>query len=331
MTEQVAHNIYRIGVELPGNPLRETNSYFVRGDDRDLLIDTGFRLEVCERALREGLEELGSDPARRDVLMTHFHADHGGLADLFVGPQRHIYVGRQDFDYRQKLAREESPEEYHLRFLSMGFSEEECQAVAQNAPSRLTRLLTEDPRITKLEDGDVLRVGEYQLTFVVCAGHTPGNAMLYDAKQGIMFSGDHILFDISPNITSWPFVEDSLGDYLENLRKADTYDVRQTLPGHRKTGDYHQRIAHLLTHHEKRLHEILEILNEQPDLTAYEIASRMRWRIRADSWDTFPINQKRFAAGECQAHLDYLLKRHQIVCSLQDGIFYYRCAPDTAV
>ena len=96
MIEEVCKNIYRIGVALPGNPLRELNSYFLRGDDRDLLIDTGFRRPVCREALQAGLDELGSDPARRDVLCTHLHSDHSGMADLFAGPGRRIYMGRTD-------------------------------------------------------------------------------------------------------------------------------------------------------------------------------------------------------------------------------------------
>lgn len=32
MIEEVAKNIYRIGVVLPGNPLKELNSYFIRGE-----------------------------------------------------------------------------------------------------------------------------------------------------------------------------------------------------------------------------------------------------------------------------------------------------------
>ena len=43
VVEQVKENIYRLGVTLPQNPLSELNSYLIRGGERDLLIDTGFR------------------------------------------------------------------------------------------------------------------------------------------------------------------------------------------------------------------------------------------------------------------------------------------------
>ncbi|MFQ7450231.1 MAG: hypothetical protein ACLRNQ_01020 [Flavonifractor plautii] len=45
MTECISEGLYRIPVPLPGNPLRELNSYLLRGQERSLLIDTGFRQE----------------------------------------------------------------------------------------------------------------------------------------------------------------------------------------------------------------------------------------------------------------------------------------------
>ena len=41
MTECISEGLYRIPVPLPGNPLRELNSYLLRGRERSLLIDTG--------------------------------------------------------------------------------------------------------------------------------------------------------------------------------------------------------------------------------------------------------------------------------------------------
>lgn len=98
MTEELYPGIFRIGVLLPGNPLRELNSYFIRGEESDLLIDTGFRRPACREALEAGLKELGSDPARRDVLVTHLHSDHSGMADLFVGPGSRIFISAADLD-----------------------------------------------------------------------------------------------------------------------------------------------------------------------------------------------------------------------------------------
>ena len=40
MVTQVAPNLYRIPVPLPGNPLKNLNAYLIRGH-RNLLVDTG--------------------------------------------------------------------------------------------------------------------------------------------------------------------------------------------------------------------------------------------------------------------------------------------------
>ena len=61
MTECISEGLYRIPVPLPGNPLRELNSYLLRGRERSLLIDTGFRQEEGRRALFAGLAELDVD------------------------------------------------------------------------------------------------------------------------------------------------------------------------------------------------------------------------------------------------------------------------------
>lgn len=323
MVEELAKNIYRIGVPLPGNPLRELNSYFIRGEDSDLLIDTGFRREPCRQALEEGLAELGSDLARRDVLLTHLHSDHSGMADLFVGPGRHIYMGRTDMERLDTYLRRQGPDLRTLRFISEGFPADLAREVNEVNPASQEAIPAIDDTFRGLEDRDVLQVGEYELRTLLVPGHTPGNCMFWVEKQGIMFSGDHILFDITPNITEWSGMDDALGAYLESLEKVRDYPVRLTLPGHRKTGDYQERIDHLLSHHQKRLAEALAVVEANPGLTAYEIAGKMTWKIRADSWETFPMVQKWFAVGECLSHLDYLRKRGKVCREQRDGLWRY--------
>ena len=126
-----------------------------------------------------------------------------------------------------------------------------------------------------------------------------------------MILGDHVLFDITPNITDWDGVEDSLGDYLKSLDKIYPYEVSIPLPSHREAGDMKQRILALKAHHERRLAECLQIvkaLQSEPGVRPclYEITGRMHWKIRSKGWDDFPAAQRWFALGECLAHLDHL-------------------------
>ena len=312
MVDEVAKNIFRIDVELPGNPLRATNSYFIRGDEWDLLIDTGFRREECRKALAEGLRILGSRPERRNILCTHLHADHSGLSKEFRGDAGMVWMGALDIRYFTEMRRVEHRLKTRERFLSEGFPLELLDIVYAVNPAITQALDALDDRFLPLSDGDEIRVGEYTLKTVTVPGHTPGNCMFWAEKQKIMFTGDHILFDISPNITQWYGMEDSLGSYLAGLRKAMEYPVERALPGHRAPGDYHARIRELLEHHDRRLRGTEEIVAEDPGMTAYEIAGHMKWKIRARNWEEFPVTQKWFAVGEAMSHLDYLRTRGRI-------------------
>lgn len=324
MIEEVAANIYRIGVPLPNNPLRELNSYFIRGTDHDLLIDTGFRNEECRAALEEGLRELHSDPERRDVLITHLHSDHSGMADLFVGNKRHIYISDTDMKYLGYFLYEPDYRyRQRSRYVREGLPADLEAAIFKVNPANQQTIKELTDQYAPLQEGDIIRVGDYSLRTILVPGHTPGNSVFWCEKQGILFCGDHVLFDISPNITVWDKVEDSLGNYLDNLERVRALPVKLALPGHRKTGDFAARVEALLEHYHRRLDEVQRILRENPGLTAYEITSRMTWRIRARNWEEFPITQKWFATGECLSHLDYLRKRGIVFREEKNGRLRY--------
>lgn len=323
MVEQLADRLYRIGVPLPNNPLKELNSYLIRGEERELLIDTGFRCDVCRAALEEGLRRLGSCSNRRDVAITHLHADHCGMADQFAAPCGHVYMPAPDLSYLQEYFKGELRRSRELRFIREGFPTEELIDIFPKNPAEQMSLQRIDHRFVPLRDGECITVGSYRLQTILVPGHTPGNAMLWSKEQGIMFTSDHILFDISPNITAWEQCADPLGDYLESLRRVECYPVRLALPGHRKSGDYHARIRALLSHHAARLSEIQRIISAEEGLTAYKIAGNMTWNIRARDWESFPRVQKWFAVGECMAHLDHLVLRGAIQRYEADGFVRY--------
>ena len=326
MVEEVYKDIFRIGVPLPGNPLKELNSYFIRGSESDLLIDTGFRRDACREALQAGLDELGGDPSRRDVLITHLHSDHCGMADEFAGARRSVYISDVDLELLRAWIGGHLPEARYTRFALEGFDPDALEAMSAVNPAISEALRTIDGRFKPLQSGSLLHVGDYTLETLLVPGHTPGNCMFYIRDERVMFTGDHVLFDITPNITSWPTMDDALGDYLDSLRRVRDLPVALALPGHRGTGDYAERIDSLLAHHARRLDDALGIVRDNPGLNATEIAGKMRWKIRADSWESFPIVQKWFAVGECLSHLDYHLKRGNIRREERDGIRRYHGA-----
>ena len=99
MVQEVFENVYSIDVELPNNPLRWLNSYYIDngGTSRDLLIDTGFNMPECRRALLAGMQELNIDPQNTDLFITHLHSDHCGNADMLEQMGCRIIMGRDDY------------------------------------------------------------------------------------------------------------------------------------------------------------------------------------------------------------------------------------------
>ena len=132
---------------------------------------------------------------------------------------------------------------------------------------------------------------------------------LYEPNKKILIAGDHILNDITPNISSWSDKENPLNEYLASLDKVYKLDIELVLPGHRGIfRDCKGRIRELKYHHQMRAHEVLTIL-EKGGKSAFQVASQMTWDMTYDSWDLFPVSQKWFATGEAIAHLVYLEKK----------------------
>ncbi len=307
VVQEIEKGFYRIPVTLPNSPLKELNSYAIIGEDRNILIDTGFRRPECYESLTAGIKEIGIDMGKTDILLTHLHGDHTGLAPDIVVPGTRVFISRTELPYMLKSIRSEGREKDRAVFLRMGFSEIEVGSLKNNDAWKMAS----DDEFTDylpIDAGDVFTAGDYTLEAVSTPGHTPEHMCFWIKDRQILFTGDHVLFDISPNITGWRGVDDSLGDYLNSLREIDKYDVQLALPGHRETGDFHARIAVLINHHEKRLEECLDVLRANPGISTYDLTGKMTWKIRCNSWEDFPLGQKWFAVGECHAHIRHLEK-----------------------
>ena len=313
MIEEVAKRIYRIPISLPDNPLRTLNSYLIYDRTRSLLIDAGFRHEQCKRDLFAGFAELGVNPEDMDIFLTHMHADHSGLAPEAAGEGSRIFISDIDLSW---LLNAESVKNNWDRltsgYIMAGMPDHIIENMAEINPAIKMAATPGCGKYSTLSDGDTLSAGGYTFRCVLTPGHTPGHLCLWSEENGLMFTGDHILFDITPNITAWPASPDTLGDYLNSLTAVYEFPVKTALPGHRKSGDFHIRIKELIEHHERRLAEIVSIISETPGINAYDIAGKMKWQIRAADWNVFPDAQKIFAVGECMSHLDYLLLRKKI-------------------
>ena len=323
MVTKIALGLYAIAVPLPNNPLKNLNAYVVTGS-RNLLIDTGFHQKECRDALLSGLQELGISMEHTDIFLTHLHSDHTGNAAYLAGEDFNILMGRKDHRVIT-MPEQEKHRETHARFLREGMPKEDLALWSAQTPA--IKFAPGAFPARELDDGDVLCYGGYELRCLATPGHTPGHLCLFDEKRKLIFLGDHVLFDISPNICAWNGVPDSLGDYLRSLELMKSLDIETALPAHRARGEVtlRERAQQLIEHHRLRLSEAERLVHEHPGVTAYELAGLMTWRIRAKNWADFPPSQKGFAFGETLAHLDTLLASGAIERLFgENGIVTYR-------
>lgn len=303
MNREILHNIYQIKVPLPGNPLKALNSYLIKGPERSLLIDTGFNWPECRDAQLRAMASLGVKWSDVDFFITHMHGDHSGLVYELAAPDSAVYCSRADADLIRECLTAEYWENNDAYYIANGYPKQDIQKPGDNP---LEWISGSDLNYTYINDGDVLTVGDYHLACVATPGHTPGHMCLYEPQHKFLLAGDHILNTITSNITSWGGTGDYLGLYLDSLDKIGALDIQLVLPGHREMiKNSRERIAKLKHHHEVRLAEIIDILRLGP-MNAYQVASHMKWEVKCNSWEEFPIYQKWFAAGEAIAHLEHL-------------------------
>jgi glyoxylase-like metal-dependent hydrolase (beta-lactamase superfamily II) len=290
MIDEVRDRLYRIEVPLPNSPLKELNSYVIKADDRNLIIDTGFNRDVCFEAMQKGLSALDIDLSKTDFMITHMHADHSGLVARLATKTSTIYFSRIDARVFDKDNNWQDMIDYAQ---INGFPDDELMKALQNHPGYKYSPKT-IPKFNLIDDDNVIEIGDYRLKCILTPGHTEGHICLYDEDKQLLFSGDHILYNITPHIESWAYRINSLKNYIESLNKVYDLPVDIVLPGHRNFfTDLKARIDELKDHHQLRAEEVLN-------------AASMTWDIDCESWADFPVAQKWFATGEAIAHLRYL-------------------------
>lgn len=319
MVEEIVPDLFRIEIPLLNTPLKSLNSYVIKGKGRSLIIDTGLDRQECMDAMQSGLGELGIDLKDTDIFLTHIHADHSGLISRLANDSTLLYCSKQDAIAFNSVW--DNPwEELRDFILVNGFPENELQEAFERHPG-----FNFEPRQLACQivnEDYTIEIGNYHFKCIETPGHAPGHLCLYEQNQKILISGDHVLGDITPNITLMVDDCNPLKDYLGSLAKIHVLEIDQVLPGHRSLfANCKARIEEINHHHRTRLNEALTIVANGNE-NAYQVAAKMSWDM-VGSWQAFPKPQKLFATWEALAHLKYLEEQDQISKELRDGKYIY--------
>src|SRR6266566_408887 len=297
---EVAAGVFELRLPIPFEDGLVNVFLFTDGKDADLL-DCGMNAEESLAAIRQALEHLGSRHLRR-LVVTHIHPDHYGAAGILAGPEgADLYLHRLEVPLvnPRYVELEHLVLEVRKYLLVNGVPAEEAD-VLSNSQRALSQLVAPAEPAVQLDGAETLTMGRMELRVEWTPGHSPGHICLYLAESGLLFAGDHMLPDLSPNIGLHPqSTPDPLHEYLEGLKRLAAYAPRLILPAHgRPFTDAAGRVQTLAAHHSKRMERVMGILSNG-ELTGWQVALQL-WGPRDQ------LYEKRLALQEGLAHLQAL-------------------------
>ena len=310
--------IYKIELPIPF-PLKTMNVYFIDDSPRTL-VDAGIKTETSFEAIKKGLETVGynlNDIER--ILITHGHIDHYGQAkklSLLSGAP--IYIHSKEYGRIRSFI-------HSLGFIKSillrnGAPEVLVNGAIQYMESAQIMADSLDEAFF-LDDGDSILFKSMTWKTIHCPGHSPGLICFHWPEKKILFTGDHLLKEITPNPIlnvseySPPFRYTSLKDYLTSLEKIERLDLSLLLPGHgEEIHEVRGLIQKTFAHHKDRMDRILFSLSKC-EKTPFEIAM--------DLFPGVPPFEVFLGISEAVGHLEILKEKGIVKLKEKEGRDYY--------
>ncbi|KPK11128.1 MAG: hypothetical protein AMJ56_06645 [Anaerolineae bacterium SG8_19] len=313
-----------IPFDLPNGP-GPINVYLFCGSPLSL-IDTGIKGESTLRYIDKGLEGTGfkiEDLER--IYITHGHIDHFGMARrLSEISGAKIFVHSNDQPKVQipfEILFERDFDLVVTYFKEAGVHAEGLDAYYQSIKELFTAFAEPiEAGVETLSDGDIVDCGDRKLKVIHLPGHTSGTVGFFDDEEGLLFAGDHLLAEITPN----PLLDlsaraqngyQSLKSYLSSLMVTQNLDISLVLPGHGKNiDDPPKLIRQFLKHHEDRKKEIVNLLSEN---------ERTKWELSCLLFGELQTREIYLGLSEVEGHLELLEEERKVIKRKKEGILYY--------
>lgn len=305
--------IHRIAVP---NPFFEgRNSVYLLLGDPLTLIDTGVATDKAYEHLVAGLNSLGVSPSDvKRVLLTHKHIDHIGNAwRLHKKSNAEIFI----HELEQKSLTDVDPsgerfrEVVKTRMANWEIPEAESK---KSFGTKMPQWRLESCKVKPLPERLPFcpRDGEERNIDVI---HTPGHSMgsVCFRLDDVLFSGDHVLERISPNIGGGDLRSRGLlAQFLDSLERVKRLGDLHIHPGHDKPFyGLVERCDRLTKHHNIRLKQALRAVQNGRS-SVYDISSALYGELK-----DFHIM---LGCAEANAHLEYLADKGEI--TERDGKYF---------
>ncbi|MBT4512354.1 MAG: MBL fold metallo-hydrolase [Chloroflexi bacterium] len=325
---EIIPGIYQIKTPLKDNPLGYVNTYLIEGTDGWVLIDTGWNDEEAFEAFSHHLKEIGLDFKDINlIIVTHIHPDHFGMAyrlKQLSGADLALHEVEKDIIDLSDMWSGDIMNNMQEWMRSNGVPDDHFNEFDDTFKGTISDVFNTVPD-RALKHGEIIHTGHFDLQIIWTPGHSPGHICLYEPTKKLLFSGDHILPMITPNISIHANVDSNpLGDYLQSLKLLEDIDMDLGLPAHEDIfTDLPKRIEQLLAHHEERKREIIEKIQGEAK-NAYDISSLITWMEGQITWDELGPIDRRIAVTESLAHLEALRVEEKIERIQEGALTFYK-------
>ncbi|KJR99859.1 MAG: hypothetical protein VR68_08145 [Peptococcaceae bacterium BRH_c4a] len=318
MSEIIRDNIFKVRLPLPFK-LDHVNCYAIKGQDGWSIVDAGLNYGPSRKVWSEFMDRQGFGAGDiTGIFVTHYHPDHYGAAGwlqrLSGSP---VYMSPVDAALTEKIWKNsfQNIEIFSRMYLENGVPAGLISEMLDNIVDMRQRV-TPHPDITTLSGEEEVRLGDRYFQVVGTPGHTDGHVCFYNKENGILLSGDHLLPDISSNISLWPHSHPNpLDNFLTSLAENHRLKVSLALPAHGECfTNVEQRLAELKEHHRERLNMMKRIASR--GATAYRVCLEV-------FGNGLSSHEMRFALTETMAHLAYLEKRGELRVSWENTVYEY--------
>jgi glyoxylase-like metal-dependent hydrolase (beta-lactamase superfamily II) len=314
---------------LAARPLPAVNVYLIEGTKENILIDTGWDTPEAFATLNKGLRNYGfTFKDISQIIITHIHPDHYGLSGKLkqlTGGKiaiSEIESGMIDSRY---INSNELLKQVKKFLQANGVPKGDVLKFAEaSLPTR--KLVVPVMPDIKLKEGKKISVDPFEFKVIATPGHSPGHICLYEPNRKLLFTGDHILPEITSHIGLHPQSGNNpLSAYLSSLRAMIDLPVNFAFPGHGPAcSGIRQIMESLIRHHEERNRAILKALQENIK-SGYQVATELLWltSVKPVNFENLNLFDQRLALTETLAHIDYLLNEGDVQKFEQEGTITY--------
>lgn len=310
---EIVRGVHQIKIPMPQGSLEHINVYVVEGEESNLLIDTGWNTPEAFNALRDGLREGGfSFKDISQIVVTHVHPDHYGLAGRITqlsGAKLAMHEAEIPFIDPRYVNLDNLLKELGDYLRHHGVPPRELPSLQKASVWVKDLVIPTLPEIV-LKGGERITTGSAELEILHTPGHSAGHICLYEPHRKFLFSGDHVLPEITPHIGLHPqSAENPLGDFINSLKEIEKLEVNFVFPGHGSAfSGLKQKVWEILYHHEQRERAIMKVIQDELK-TAYQIANEIPWHPEESNarFRDLPPFEKRLAVLETLAHLQLLI------------------------